>query len=83
MPKITVLVDKDDMGKLWNYVFASEDKAITALASFSAQSILIHKGEEMAENPQQSLQKSPSENEGIIIGMLPLSKKQHVRTRKR
>lgn len=76
MPKITVLVDKDDMGKLWNYVFSSEDKAITALASLSSQSILIHKGEELAENPQQSPQKSPSEKESIIIGMFPLPKKQ-------
>ncbi len=75
MPKIIVLVDKDDKGKLWNYVFTGEDKAMAASAQLNVRLFMIHKSEESAENIQQSIQKSPAEHENIIVGMFPLSKK--------
>jgi len=44
MPKIVVIVEKDETGRLWNYVLPEEDLAGN-LNAFSGRSLLIHQSD--------------------------------------
>ena len=80
MPKITVLVEKDDAGKLWNYVFL-QDESNRVGNLLAAPTIIVHKSESSNEKSDTS-EKTESMKDYITIGALPPREKMRQKVRK-
>jgi len=69
VPKLVVVVDKDDTGKVWNYIFTED--AIRNQNSFGTASLWIHN----SGSPENSLERvrpiEPIEESRVTLGILP------------
>ena len=80
MPKITVLVEKDDAGKLWNYVFF-QDESNRVGNLLAAPTTTIHRSSSSNETAHAS-EKVASKTEYVTIGALPPREKMRKKVRK-
>jgi len=69
MPKLVVLVVKDDTGKLWNYV-SSEKELVRNQDSFRTSSLWVHKPEPSGDSSQIVRPTEPAEEEHVTVGVL-------------
>jgi len=70
MPKLVVMVEKDDTGKLWDYAFAEKDR-VSVKNSFETTPLLIHKTG-FSESDSQRVQAAPAEKDFITMDVIPL-----------
>ena len=69
MSRLTVVVDRDDTGKLWNYVFL-QDELSRASKPLATSAIIVHRSEPSSEKTNTS-EKPASMRDYITIGALP------------
>ena len=69
VPKLVVVVDKDDTGKLWNYVF-TEEELVRGQNSFGAASLWVHKPDLSGASSQDILPTEPAEEDHLTVGLL-------------
>ena len=69
MPKLVVLVEKDDTGKLWNYIFTEQDW-VRNQNSFGTTSQWVHKSDSSENSPQCVRPTEPTEKDHVTIGLL-------------
>lgn len=81
MAKITVLVEKDDMGKLWNFLIGREN--VTAKTSrLKTPILLVHKNQPCIK-AETNVQNASTIEEPVKIAALPLAKAVQNRNSKR
>jgi hypothetical protein len=69
MPKLVVLVVKDDTGKLWNYV-STEEELVRNQESFGAGSLWIHKPEPPVDTSQNAGPAELAAGDKVTVGVL-------------
>jgi hypothetical protein len=69
MPKIVVVVDKDDTGKLWNYV-STEEELVRNQKSFGAGPLWIHKPEPPEDTSRVARPTELAAEDKVTVGML-------------
>jgi len=69
MPKIIVVVDRDDTGKLWNYV-RTEDELIRNKESFGASSLWIHMPEPPVDTSRVARPTELVAEDKVTVGVL-------------
>jgi hypothetical protein len=69
MPKLIVLVEKDDTGKLWNYIF-TEDEWAHSHNSFRGAPQLIHKSDSPERTLEYTHPTEPAEKETLTLRLL-------------
>jgi hypothetical protein len=70
MPKIVVVVVKDDTGKLWNYV-STEEELVRNQESFGAGSLWIHKPEPPEDTSRVARPTELAAEDKVTVGVLP------------
>lgn len=80
MPKLVVVVVKDDTGKLWNYV-STEEELIRNQESFGAGSLWIHKPEPPVDTSQNAGPTEFAAEDKVTVGVLPPHKGARARPR--
>ena len=70
MPKLIVVVDKDDTGKLWNYV-STEEELVRNQESFRGGSLWIHKPEPPVDTSQNAGPAELAAEDKVTVGVLP------------
>jgi len=81
VPKLVVVVDKDDTGKLWNYVF-TEEGLVRGHNSLEAPSHWVHKPYPSGDSSQGVSPTEPAEEDHITLGLLlPQEETTRVHTR--
>jgi len=68
MPRLVVLVQKDDNGRLWDFVFPQQDWA-SSCNCFGNASLLIHKADYPETVPQHA-QAAPAQEDSVTVGVL-------------
>lgn len=68
MPKLVVVVDKDDTGKLWNYVFTEE--VVRNVNSFGTAPLWVHKSDSSGNSPQCVRPTEPTDGGHITLRLL-------------
>ena len=83
MPKLIVMVKKDDTGKLWNYLLSSGEGSDKA-SSLPIALLLIHKTCFLEETTQPHRKETIREN-NITIGAIPIHDdiKLHVKSKEK
>jgi hypothetical protein len=88
LPKLVVVVEEDDAGKMWNYVF-TEEEWLRSRAMFMQRGSFVHLAEpfEKVQTAPLTLQ-AEVKDESVMIGVLPRStgeavKASHPRVRPR
>jgi len=69
MPKLLVVVDKDDTGKLWNYV-TTEEELVRNQQSYGAGSLWIHKRKPPVYSSQNAGPAEHAAEDRVIVGVL-------------
>jgi hypothetical protein len=70
MPKLFVVVVKDDTGKLWNLVSA-EEEIVRHQDSFGTNSLFVHKSEPAEDSPQCVRATESTMEDHVTLGLLP------------
>jgi hypothetical protein len=79
LPKLTVIVEKDDAGKLWNFMFNQEDLACK-LTAFRTNPIQIHtyaKPELQSKTPLATL----TQRQNVVAGVLNAGENRRLQTK--
>jgi hypothetical protein len=80
MPKLVVVVEKDDTGKLWNYVSTEEELARNQ-NSFGANPLWVHKSDSSGDSSQVVRPTEPTEEEHVTLRVLPPREEARAHTR--
>jgi hypothetical protein len=84
VPKLIIMVDKDNTGKLWNYIFTEEEWAHNQ-NSFETTPQWIHKSGSSGNISQLARPTEPTEKDHVTVGLLPPHEeaRAHTRTKKK
>jgi len=81
MLKLVVLVEKDDTGKLWNYIFTEEEEWVRNQNSFGTTPQWVHKFSSSENSPQYVRPTEPTEKDHVTLGLLPPREEARTHTR--
>jgi hypothetical protein len=84
VPKLVVMVYKDDTGKLWNYIFTEEEWAHNQ-NSLGTTPQWVHKSGSLGNSSQPARPTELTEEDHVTLGLLPLHEeaRAHTRTKKK
>lgn len=83
MPKLVVLVEKDDRGKIWEHLLTQEDWR-NCQSAFETAPLFIHKPDYSDNGPRRA-QKVSTQEETVTVSALPQREKarNYVKIRKK
>jgi hypothetical protein len=81
MPKLVVVVAKDDNGKLWDYVM-TEGEENHCQNMFGTASGWVHKSHSSQDSPQCVPQTEPAEKDNVTFVVLPPAQEKRQRTKR-
>jgi len=79
VPKLVVVVVKDDTGKLWNYIF-TEEEWIRNQNSFGTTPLWVHESNSSGNSSQCVRPTEPTEEDHVKLRLLPPHEEKKQRT---
>jgi hypothetical protein len=80
VPKLIIMVDKDNTGKLWNYIFTEEERAHNQ-NFFGTTPQWIHKSGSSGNISQPARPTEPTEEDHVTLGLIPPREEARTHTR--
>jgi len=80
VPKLVVLVYKDDTGKLWNYTFTEEEWTRNQ-NSLATTPQWVHKSDTSENSSQPARPTEPTEEDHVTLSLIPPPEEAHAHTR--